>query len=178
MRSAWRLIALSNRSMAVFEDDISYPVGTAPFALRAALCAFISDAERRGGRAGTLAYMGYYVRQSQCWATHAVWATPQAARTLLQRTEGCIRQRGVSVDWLMAELCQNATVGLRCTFAKLNKPHHQSEMDRSGGRFGGFLHQERRTLASYLHAANNSLLESPPRPHGASRKGSHGRKSD
>ena len=81
-RNAWSLIASTNTSMAVLEDDIE--LGTSAAAIRRDVLA--CDASYRGeadadGTACQLLYLGYV---DAYWATHAPYIAPSAAKKLLR----------------------------------------------------------------------------------------------
>ena len=80
-RNAWSLIASSNVSMAVIEDDIEMITGAAAIRKDVLACETSYRAADTRGVPCQLLYLGLV---DAYWATHALYITPAAARQLLR----------------------------------------------------------------------------------------------
>lgn len=149
-RNAWKVPALTNRSVGVFEDDIVLPANSTPSTIRPLLALAISRAEVS---AVDLLYLGQF---GHFWATHAIWVTPKAARDLLLHTRECIHRPRVSVDGMLRSLCMfgRRKGGFKCQLAGSD---YVSPLSLPGHLVAGLLWQldatQRQALGvtSYLH---------------------------
>ena len=105
-----------------------------------------------------VAYLGFLQGHHGKFANHAMWTTPRGAEFLLHNTKQCIAGKGVSIDTFMWEACSSKR--LRCSFPI----SHRGPSDAGGRHFVGFLHQDRKTVTSYLHKDNNKLRKGDPVP--------------
>ena len=151
-RNAWSLIASTNTSMAIVEDDIALhkKIATQSSAsVTRQLCRYLRLSREAGF---TLAYLGQlqagrYVR----WGTHAIWTTPAAARLLLSETTQCYTKVDEGTDTTVVGACRSGR--LTCRYAWLDFQTGQSFGGRHG--FFGFFVQDRLNVSSYLHTKTN-----------------------
>ena len=146
-RNAYRLIASSNVTMGVFEDDIK--LADAAAAVRQKLDNFIGRTRAGLGFLGACGGNGFH-------CTHAIWIRPDAARLLLDKTADCFRIPGEGLDThvIAHDICENRCNCTSITCETAGPEYHARKGPRL--RFVGLFHQDRDTIPSYLHATGRA----------------------
>jgi hypothetical protein len=136
-RNMWRLILHMNTTACIFEDDI-------------ALLNPHFRATQVRMKSYNFYFLGEFWKRKRWWTNHAACMTPSAARTQLKYTEKCIRKRGESIDRIIKKLCSHRI--LKCKPASRYKIVTRENITWLGDFY------QNRSISSYLHDANNSIL--------------------
>ena len=106
-RNAWQIIALANKSMAVFQDDAQPALG----ATKADVARYIQKYEERKP---DVLFLGGEGKSASFLCAHAQWITPNGARRLLEVSNTCLTDEDDGLDQIIHCECTFGADPIMC----------------------------------------------------------------
>lgn len=136
-RRIWRKLVAENKNACIFEDDIALTNQK----FRPEQIMFRSQKN--------LIFLGEFWKRKRWWTNHAACLTPHTANILLQNTNKCIREYGISIDTTIKYLCN--TNKIDCV------PANKLYVVKNNFTWWGDFYQNR-SIPSHLHDINNNMI--------------------